>query len=477
MRSANTREGWLLATVLTATFIGQFDFFVVNVAAPDIQDDLSATNAQLEMVVAGYAFMYAAGLVTGGRLGDILGRRRVFAWGLVAFAVTSALCGVAPTPLVLIAARALQGLSAAVLLPQVLAFINTEIPGQRRGQAMGWFGVASGIGSIAGQGIGGLLVQANLWGLGWRLIFLVNIPIMALALVATLLVIPSTPPRSGGVDVVGAIMFFLGMAGLMGAVLLVQHGMIVAAIAAGIVGIVILVVALRQQMGRARDGRTVMVDPALFRVRSMSWGGSASAAFMGYFASFMFVLTVVLQGYSRLTPLQAGLVFVPSGATFMISSLAASRWMQRHLRSGLLIGCAITATGLTIALISTLANLSPNVLWWWLLVAVCFTGFGNGMALPTVIGLSLSEVERHQAGMASGIVTTLSQFGASLGVAAVGAVFYAVAGAASMPRGMSIAVVCQLILLGIVALASVLATGHRRAPGAAGAPEATDPKP
>ena len=119
--------------------------------------------------------------MTGGRLGDLLGRRRVFIAGLTAFAVTSALCGLAPNAGVLIACRAMQGLSAAVMLPQVLAFINTVVAPERRGWAMGWFGVASGVGSIAGQGLGGFLVQANPWGLGWRLIFLVNVPIMLIA--------------------------------------------------------------------------------------------------------------------------------------------------------------------------------------------------------------------------------------------------------------------------------------------------------
>ena len=146
----------LLGTVLIATFIGQFDFFVVNVAAPGIQTSLGAGNTALELVVAGYAFMYAAGLVTGGRLGDLLGRRRVFIAGLTAFAVTSALCGLAPNAGVLIACRVMQGLSAAVMLPQALAFINTVVAPERRGWAMGWFGVASGVGSIAGQGLGGL---------------------------------------------------------------------------------------------------------------------------------------------------------------------------------------------------------------------------------------------------------------------------------------------------------------------------------
>ena len=152
---STNNQGRLLGTVLIATFIGQFDFFVVNVAAPDIQTSLGADNTSLELVVAAYAFMYAAGLVTGGRLGDLLGRRNVFIAGLMLFAAASALCGLAPNIGVLIVFRATQGLSAAVMLPQVLAFVNTVVTPERRGWAMGWFGVASGVGSIAGQGLGG----------------------------------------------------------------------------------------------------------------------------------------------------------------------------------------------------------------------------------------------------------------------------------------------------------------------------------
>ncbi|MSS45175.1 MFS transporter [Cutibacterium sp. WCA-380-WT-3A] len=459
MTSTIKTDGWLLATVLTATFIGQFDFFVVNVAAPDIQSDLAATNTQLELVVAGYAFMYASGLITGGRLGDLHGRRRVFITGLVAFAITSTLCGLAPNVMTLIVCRALQGLSAAVLLPQVLAFISTAIPAPRRGWAMGWFGVASGIGSIAGQGLGGFLVEANLWHLRWRLVFLVNVPIMVIAIVATLTCVPPTPRRiDDAVDVGGATAIFVGMAGLMGAALLTQHHRGPAAVTAGVAGIAILLAAIRWQVVRVQRGKTVTLDPTLFMIRSMRWGGIACAAFMAYFASFMFVLTVVLQRHSGLDPIAAGLVFVPSGATFMLGSLTGSRWIPQHLRQGLISGCAMTGLGLTVTLAATTTGVPADDLPWWLVVAVSLTGFGNGFVLPTLTGLSLSEVDPNRAGMASGVVTTLQQFGASLGVAAVAALFYAIAGAASLRQGMAAAVLVHLALLVIVGATCLTAT-------------------
>ena len=463
VKSEGTKDGWFLATILIATFSGQFDFFVVNVAAPDIQTSLSAGATQLELIVAGYAFLYAAGLITGGRIGDLLGRRRVFITGLIAFAITSALCGAAPTAPVLIISRAFQGLSAAVMLPQVLAFISTVLPPERRGRAMGWFGVASGIGSIAGQGLGGFLVQANLWGLGWRLIFFVNVPIMLIALIATLKTVPDVPPGTRhGVDYGGALVLFLGMAGIMTAALVVQHQMYGVGFAAALIGLAIVAGGIRQQARRARDGLTVMLDPALFTVRSMRWGAIASAAFMGYFGSFMFVLTVLLQHYSHLGPRAAGLVFVPSGVTFMVSSLTGSGWIQTRLRGGLLLGCSITATGLLVVLTTTLAGVPADVLPWWMVLAVSLTGLGNGLILPTLTGLSVSEVAASYAGMASGVVTTVQQFGASFGVTAIGALFYQV-GADSLADGMAAASLVHLCLLALVALASVAATAPRSA--------------
>ena len=459
MTSTIRGDGRLLAIILTATFIGQFDFFMVNVAAPDIQSSLGASNTQLELVVAGYAFMYAAGLISGGRLGDLYGRRPVFIAGLVAFAATSTLCGLAPNAVLLIACRALQGLSAAVLLPQVLAFINTVFPGPRRGWAMGWFGVASGVGSIAGQGLGGFLVEADVWGLGWRLIFLVNVPIMAAALAATLKFVPHVPRTvREGLDLGGTAAMFAGMAGLMGAALLAQHQLMAATVAAGAAGLAVLAAAMWWQGKRARRGRSVTLDPSLFAIGSMRWGSTASAAFMAYFASFMFVLTVVLQQHSQLTPTTSGLVFVPSGVTFMISSLTGARWIQRHLRIGLLGGCAITELGLGVILIATGIDVPTDLLPWWLVIAVSLTGFGNGLILPTLTGLSLSEVEPTHAGMASGVVTTLQQFGASVGVAAVAAIFYSVASTSSLPHGMAAAVLIHLTLIAIVGLACSRAT-------------------
>src|SRR5437660_2897483 len=166
-----------LPIILTATFMALFDVFVVNVSAPSIQRDFGASSGGLELVLAGYSFTYAIGLVTGGRMGDLFGRRRLFVVGMAVFTVASLFCGLAPTIDILIAGRLLQGAGAAAMVPQVLALINVGFPAAERARALSFFGATVGIGTVSGQILGGVLLQLDIAGLGWRPIFFVNVPI------------------------------------------------------------------------------------------------------------------------------------------------------------------------------------------------------------------------------------------------------------------------------------------------------------
>src|SRR5882757_526245 len=184
------RRWLMLPVVLTAMFMAGFDIWAVNVAAPSLQRDLHVSDAALQLIVGGYAFMYASGMVTGGRLGDLLGYRRLFMIGVAAFAVASLLCGLAQSPAELVVARLLQGLTGAAMVPQVLALITATFPPQERSRALAWFGVTMGLAFVSGQILGGLLLQANVLGLGWRAIFLVNVPVGAATLIAAAIVVP-----------------------------------------------------------------------------------------------------------------------------------------------------------------------------------------------------------------------------------------------------------------------------------------------
>lgn len=195
--------GWgALLVLLTGTFVTLLDFFIVNVAIPSIQVDLRAGPSAVQWVVAGFGLALAAGLITGGRLGDLYGRRRLYVYGLGLFTLASAACGLAPNAGTLVAGRVVQGVAAALLMPQVLAIINTVYTGARRARAFSAYGVAVGLGAVFGQLIGGLLIRADVAGLGWRSIFLINVPIGLAAeareVVEPLAQVPGGKPLAGG---------------------------------------------------------------------------------------------------------------------------------------------------------------------------------------------------------------------------------------------------------------------------------------
>jgi MFS family permease len=203
---AYPRRWLMLPVILIAMFMAGFDIWAVNVAAPSLQRDLHVSDAALQLVVGGYAFMYASGMVTGGRLGDLFGYKRLFLVGVVTFGLASLACGVAPSAGALVAFRLVQGLTGAVMVPQVVALITAAFPARERSRALGWYGATMGLGFVSGQILGGGLIQANVLGLGWRAIFLVNVPVGVVAvIVASIVVPPARGHRRPRLDPLGAI--------------------------------------------------------------------------------------------------------------------------------------------------------------------------------------------------------------------------------------------------------------------------------
>ena len=416
----------MLALLLSATFIGQFDFFVVNVAAPSVQQSLGATEGELELVVGAYAFAYAAGLITGGRLGDLLGYRRLFVVGMLAFATTSLLCGLAVTPLQLILARLGQGLATAAMLPQVLALITASYPPTLRPRALAWYGAAAGLGSIAGQVLGGLLVASNAAGLGWRLIFLVNVPVCVVAaiLAARMLPVPEHDRRPR-VDAIGALGIALALALLLAPLTLARSSgwliwtWISLAASMPIAGLTLY----WQQITRRRGGIPIL-DLSLLRSPTFRAGLVANTAFMLFFASFMFTLTLLLQFGLGLGPFTAGLCFAPAGIAYAASALAARPLSGRYGSHVILAGCMIIVVGLVL-LITQLNAHGPETAPVWVVASTALMSIGNGLILPSLIGAALANVAPYQAGTASGILSTAQQFGGSAGIALVGTAYFA----------------------------------------------------
>jgi MFS family permease len=467
---ARTPSNWLLALVLSAIFMAQFDFFVVNVAAPSLQRDLYTGDGALELVVGGYAFAYASGLITGGRLGDMFGYRRLFLAGMLSFVVTSALCGMAASPAELVAARIAQGLAAAAMLPQVLALITAMYPPEERPRAIAWYAVSAGIGSVAGQVLGGLMVSANVADLGWRSIFLVNVPIGILAFGLTWRMLPDRQrPPGSHLDLIGA-------AGIAGSLALVLAPLSLGRAAGWPVWTWICMLSaaplayatVTWERLLERRGTTPALQLSLLRSTSFRNGMLASAAFMLYYGSFMFTLTLLLQAGLSLDPFQAGLAFAPAGVAFSVSSLAARRLVARWGMRAVVLACLVSATALAL-LIADVNREGPTANLALVVTCAGFISLGNGVVSPSLIGAALVDVKAVNAGAASGLLITAQQFASSAGVALVGTAFFAVQqtieGVSGYTRGMSWSGGIDLVLVAIVAALLMFVGGRRPAPG------------
>jgi len=419
------RRWLMLPVVLMAMFMAGFDIWVVNVAAPSLQRDLHVSDAALQLIVGGYAFMYASGMVTGGRLGDLLGYRRMFMIGVTSFAAASLLCGLARSPAELVTARLLQGLTGAAMVPQVLALITAIFPVSERSRALSWFGVTIGLSFVSGQILGGLLRKANVLGLTWRPIFLVNVPVGAVALVAAALVVP----RAGGqrrprLDPVGAVGVSASLAlALVPLTLGHDEGWPAwtwVSMAASVPAFVLTVIWERRL---TRRGGEPLLDLALFRDRAFSAGIGVNFALLLFFGSFMFVLTLLLQIGLGQSPLHAGLETGPLALTFTVMSILGPRMSARFGPRSITIGAGLDIVG-TIALIATGMRYGGHLTAWGLAPATAVIGLGQGLAMPSLIGAALAGVPRERAGAAAGILTTMQQFGTAAGIAVIGAVFY-----------------------------------------------------
>ncbi len=452
-------QGITLSVLLIATFMGQFDFFVVNVAAPSLRTDLHANEVALQLIVGGYAFSYAAGLITGGRLGDLFGHRRIYVVGMSSFTVASLLCGLASTPGQLIAFRLLQGLTAAAMLPQVLGLITATVPASARPRAMAWYAVASGLGGIGGQVLGGLLVSADVAGLGWRGIFLVNVPVGIGGAVLARRRLPDPAPRvrETRLDPLGALGFTVTFALVLVPLTLGRNVQWAGWTRVSLAGaLVICLATLGWQRVLAARGGAPLLDLRLLVLPSFRLGLVANLAFVGFFSSFMFTLTLFLQVGLGLSAFRAGLAFTPLAVLFSATALKGPRLQAR-------LGPAVPAFGacLSAAAMLGLAALvgfgGGDVSVWQVGAVASITGIGNGLTLPLLIGASLVDVAPDRAGAASGALTTAQQFGGAAGVALVGSVFFAVAGAHPRPDGLAAAmarssVVEAAIVLSVAAL-------------------------
>ncbi|WP_321475033.1 MFS transporter [uncultured Paludibaculum sp.] len=418
-----------LAVILAAAFLVGLDFFVVNVSIPSIRASLHATFAEVQLVIASYGLTYAVLLISGGRLGDIYGRKRMFMWGVVAFTLASLLCGLAPSPIFLIAARAIQGVSGAMLFPQVLSIMQITFPQNERAKAFGLFGTVIGTSSFSGNVLGGLLVSADLFGLSWRPIFLINLPIGLLTVLAAARVLKETrSPKARRLDLVGVALMTLALTLLLYPLIQGREaGWPLWAFVCLAAFLPVMAVFVRYEQRVTAGGGSPLVELSLFHDPAFVTGLFSGVCFFSGAAAFFLIFTIFLQNGIGYSPRDAGLTFAWFAIAFLGSSLASVR-VQPRLGSRIInLGAALMITGLS-SLLWLTASRGPALAGLDLAPILLVYGTGQGFVMPTLISTILINIKGHDAGSASGVLSTVQQVSFATGVAVIGTVFFSALG-------------------------------------------------
>jgi EmrB/QacA subfamily drug resistance transporter len=452
LRPASRRSP--LPVLMCGTFMIVLDFFIVNVALPSMQSELHASASAIEWVVAGYGLTCAVLLIAGGRLGDLYGRRLAFAAGLAVFVAASAACGLAPSAGVLIAARVVQGIGAALVSPNVLSIIGVAFPGPARVRAITVYGLVMGLAAACGQLIGGILIQADVLGLAWRSVFLINVPVGLAALACTRRLVPESraarPPAAAGrgLDVPGMIWITAGLTALVLPLVegVSQHwpAWTWASLAAAPV---LLAAFTAHELRQARRGRAPLLDLGLLRQRALAAGLATQLAFWCGQASLFVVLALYLQPGRGLDPLQSGLVVSIMAGAYLLASLRAPALTVRFGRSLAAAGALILAAGHGVLLL-TIAELGVGGQVLWLAPGLILIGAGMGLCLTALNTSVLAHATPQTAGAISGAMSTTQQVGNALGVAVTGVIFFG-----ALPGGYGHAMVLSLAELAVLLVA------------------------
>ena len=460
-----------LLVLVVALVLEIVDTTIVNTALPAIKTGIGADAVHAQWIVAGYSVSFALLLMAGGRMGDSYGYRRMLVWGVAGFTLASAACGLAQDGDQLVAARLLQGATGAVMAPQSMALMQVLFDPLERVARMAMFGLIGGLAAIAGPIIGGVLIHADLFGLGWRLLFLINLPIGLVTIAAALRLLP--PTRSGrhfGYDTIGMLWFGLAVAALLapliGAEGAASRGragdelwLMLAALPLGWLG-------WRHVAARTRAGQPALFDPTLFAIRPFRLGLAMSVAFAAANGGFLLVFAFALQVERGQTPLMTGLLHMPFGFGAMLGIGVLSRaLLPRFGRTIPLLGSVVMALSCWLVL--------SAIGWRWPLgliaPAMVTAGIGMGMTTGSIGPITFAQVDRDHAGAASGLLKTCQQLGTALGVALIGSAYFAWARLAGLPPSPFAAAIVGTILASCLLLGLRLpdaiftpapATGH-----------------
>ncbi|MEU8471826.1 MFS transporter [Streptomyces sp. NPDC029006] len=432
-QARSARRWWALVALLLASFMDLLDGTIVNVAIPSLQRDLGVSNSDAQWVASGYALAFALVLITGSRLGDIFGRKNLFVLGVAGFVVFSALCGAAQDPAMLIVARLLQGAAAALMVPQVLSTLMATFPPKEGAMVAGMFGGVSGLAVVSGPMLGALLIKADVFGLEWRSIFLVNIPVGAIALVGAALFVRNTrSEHAQRVDVVGSLLVTTAM-------LLVMFPLLKGrdlgwplwtylSMAASVPVFALFAVV---QIRKGRAQRSPLVEMSLFRKVPFNGGLVIAFLFFAALIGFFFVFMLYLQIGRGFEIMHAGLTALPWSLGMAVGSGVSGAVLAPRLGRKLLsLGALVMAAAFT-GVILTLHHQGLHATSWQLMPSLLVAGLGMGAVVSSLFGIVLAAVEPREIGSASGLVNAITQVGASAGIAILGVVFFSLLGTQS----------------------------------------------
>jgi EmrB/QacA subfamily drug resistance transporter len=425
--TSSQRAAWLgFLVVLASAVMDLLDSTIAQTAAPAIRHDLGGSYASLEWISAGYTLAMSVTLLLGSRLGDILGRRRVLLAGLGGFVAASSLCAAAPTPETLIAARALQGAVAAIMVPQGFGLIRELFGDEGQQKAFGVFGPVMGLAAVLGPVIGGGLVDLDVFGSSWRAIFLVNVPLGLAAIAAGRRYLPDVAPATPDArpDVASVLLAMAGGVALVYPLIEGrEHGWPAWSFAMLAAGVITLCAFAARQARRVRQGRSPLVEPSILRRRPYVAGLAVVVGFIGAMGGMMIALNVMFQTGLGFTPLACGVATIAIPLAAIAGSITSSVTLARLGRRTMHIGIVVMAIGLALVDL-VLRSSGGGVSAWDLAAPLAVTGFGMGMVFVPMFDVILAGVAPHQLGSASGLLESVQQLAMSLGIAAVGTVLF-----------------------------------------------------
>lgn len=416
-----------LIILLTAPLLSVIDVFIINVAIPSIKSGIHASNAEIQLMIAGYLLGYASFMITSSRLGDHFGRKKIFFIGMLAFTISSCLCGMAVSPLQLNIFRVLQGVSAALMIPQTLSYMQIIFPEHKeRTKAVGFYGITLGIASILGQFLGGYLSELHLFMDGWRLIFFINLPVGILALIATARYLKETPGNRtkrfdyGGVVILTAALVALIYPLIQGR----EQGWPAWSFVLLLVSVLLFIWFIYNQRQKLAIGKNPLIDLRLFKIKDFNIGLLAVSFYFMMHTSYLLIATIYMQNGLHVSAFHTGLYFVVFGSLFTLSSLLAIKLVpeygKRVLQAGILI--------ISMAFVSQLIYIVVPVNDLHIYLVMSMYGMGAGLVLPSLMTIALKSIPVEFAGAASGVYSTSQQAASAVGISLIGGLFFTVSG-------------------------------------------------